>query len=275
MTLKGRNHLVSIFFIISFLTLLAMTTLYVFAFIKGTLVSLENSVRPFNIFPEVFLFAQNFYVPLIACAFFLLYVPLVLLALKIGFEKTQSTELIYFLFFLAACFVELFRLFIPLNGLWKTNSPLLSFSARLILAARFLAPLSFFFASIFYETDQRQNLERNIIAMIMLSICTSLFMPLKTLTFFSTNIVMWGHERLFFFVCIAVECATLIIILLNTYSKSMDELKPNAAGFILIAAGYSFLIIADNFVFLALGIIFLSLGTILYLNSIHRMYMWR
>ena len=275
MTLKSRNRLFLLFFIISLICSLIYAGLYIYAFVKGGITPPENPLRPLRIYGDKKLFTYSFIASLFGIAVFVLYVPVVTFVLLTGFEKTQSIEIMYFSGFLLASFTEGFRILLPLFGLWKTYTTLFIFSSRIVFAGRILAPLSLLFAAIFSETEQRQNVERNYIVLLVVAILFGMLAPLDTMSIVSTCTVLWGYAPLFNTIRLLMFILTLITTLVNAFTKDSMELKENAAGFAFLMSGYSLLLACDNYLILFLGTGLFAFGTVLYLKSIHTLYLWR
>jgi len=275
MTLKSRNRLFLAFFIISLLCSLVYAGLYIYALVTGDIVPPENPIRPLALYEGKSLFAYSFSASLLAIAFFIVYVPVCTFILFFGFEKTQSLEVIYFSAFLLGCLAEGNRIILPLFGLWKTYTTLFIFSGRLVFAGRVLVPLSLLFAALFSENEERQNVERNYIVLLVISILCGVFTPLDTASIVSTCTVHWGYAKMFNTIRFFLFLFTLITMIINAFKKDSIELKGNAVGFVLLMAGYSLLLAADNYVVFFVSTALFTIGTIVYLKSIHTLYLWR
>lgn len=275
MTLRSRNRLFLLFFIASLLCSLVYALFYIYAFVKGGITPPENPLRPLAIYEGKALFTYHFPASLLAIGIFIIYVPIGALILRLGFEKTQSIEIIYFSGFLLACLAEGNRIILPLFGLWKTYTSLFIFNGRLVFAGRILAPLSLLFAAIFSDSEQRQNVERNYIVLIVVSILFGLLAPLDTASIVSTCTVRWGYATTFNTIRSFVFLATLVTTIINAITKDSIELKENAVGFVLLMLGYSLLLAADNYFILIISTALFATGNVFYLRSIHTLNLWR
>lgn len=275
MTLKARNRLFFVFFIASIVVALVYTFFLIYAGVSNGITPPENPVRPLKLYTDRTIFTYSFVASVIAILLFIVYVPIGMIVLYTGFENTQSIEIIYFSGFVIACFTEGVRIILPLFGLWETYSLLFIFVGRIVFAGRMLAPLSLLFAAIFSESEQRQNVERNYIILLVVSIVFAVFAPLDTANISSTCTICWGYRNLFVVIRVLLFLATLITIVINAVTKDSPELRENAVGYVILMSGYSLLLTVDNYTVLVLSIALFAMGNVLYLRSLHTLYMWR
>lgn len=269
MTLKARNRLIFIFLFITLIFLFSTLVLVIFAATQNQI------VQPENYFRHIKLFNYSFTSVLISILCFCLYVPVILTYIIFRFEKTQTTELVFFMGFLFGCVAETVRIFIPLFSLWKTNSFFLLSIGHIVNSGRVIAPLSFFFATHFSATEQRQYVQRNFIILITTSAMVGFFVPLNTFVTTSTCTVLSGYKELFYTVLLLINAATLLsMILKSVFGKSSGEYFNLIIGYVVLMAGYFLLFLADSFFVLVPALVLLFAGTFEYLGSLHKMYMW-
>lgn len=274
MTLKTRNSLLLTLFFLSLSFALFYTGAFIFACMNDALIPPENPVRYFELLTRHSFFSYSFDISLYGIAVFIAYVPLNAYIIWNGFEKTQSTEVIYFTLFLLACLTEGVRLLLPMFGLWKSYTAFFHFVGRCVFAGRILAPFSLLFAALCSETDQRQSVDRNCALLILGSVLFAILVPLDTSTVTSTCTIWWGYRKLFVIIRVFIYLATFITIIVNAVKKDSHELKTNAAGFAILILGYSLLQASDNLAFLITSFSLFIIGNIVYLKSIHSLYMW-
>ncbi len=275
MTLKKRNYILVSCILATTAFFIFITVLFVSAAVKNQITPPENAVRPFNISGEHFLLKQNFICVIASIFCFSFYVPLTLTIIFRLFEKTQVMEIIFFAEFLLGCFMEQFRIFMPMFGLWQTYTSFLNAIGRTVIAGRLLAPLSIFFITVFTDSSQRQDFSSNIFTAILISIFAGLFMPLDPYHTTSTCTVVWSYRGLFLGIRIVLFFATAACFFKKARSKTSDETIAFLIAFLFLSAGYSLLCIADCFLFLIPGILFLIYGTYKFILSYHSMYLWR
>ena len=242
-------------------------------FLQGMVSAPVGAVRTFYLFSKII--PQNFTATIIATSFFAFYVPVVVAFLYFGFEKTQSLEIIYFFAFLIGCLFEVSRLLVPIDSLWRTTSSPLLVIGRIVIAGRVLAPIGLLFASLFSSNDQRQNVERNFVIMVVIAILVGKLFPLNTMKTTTTCTVQWGYTKLFSTLRFCILFVTVLTLFISSYRNNSPEFKNESVGCLSLESGYYFLCAADNYVFLILGSILLTLGTFLYLRAIHSIYLWR
>ncbi|MFA6938236.1 MAG: hypothetical protein WCQ67_08395 [Treponema sp.] len=275
MTLKTRDRIFFSFFILSIIAIIFYVAFLIYSIVTKNLVAPVNEVRPLNFSVGKRLYTYNFTASLISILTFLVYVSVVTFVLFSGFETTQSTEIVYFLGFVLSCFIEGTRLFLPIFGLWKTNSILVYFIGRCVFAARIMAPLSLLFSAIFSDADLRQDVDKNIIILLVISILFAVLVPINTTYFFTTCTVPWSYRELFNAMRIVFFCLTLITIIVNAIKSSSVELREYCYGFVILMIGYSLLQVADNYFTLISAAVLFGVGTTVYLKSIHTIYMWK
>lgn len=274
MTLKTRNLLLLGLFFVSLLLTFLYTGAFIFALLNDAIIPPDSPMRYISILENVPGFAYDYKASFVAIAVFIIYVPITSYILWNGFEKTQSSEVVYFSLFLLSCLSEGSRLSLPLFGLWKSYSLFFVFIGRLVFAGRFLAPCAFILAALFSETEQRQDVDRNCILGILLAIFVAILVPLDTSVVTSSCTIWWGYRTLFVVMRVFLYILTFVTILLNAYKKDSAELKANATGFIILILGYSLLQASDNFVTLCIAFLLFVAGTAVYLRSLHSRYLW-
>lgn len=274
MTLKRRNVLLISLFILGLAVVILYAAFFIASLLNGGLYPPENPVRFLEFKKENFLNAYKFPVSFASIIIFVLYAPVCSFIVWQGFEKTQTTEIVYFAVFILGCFLDGTRFILPVFGLWKTYSVLMIFIGRCVFAGRFLSVFALLFAAVLSDSDERQNIERNCALLILVAVFCALLIPLNTSLITSTCTVWWGYRDLVSWIRIAVAAVTVITILINAYIKDSRELMHNAIGYTVLISGYSLLQIADNFLFLIPAVILFAGGSFLYLKSLHSMYMW-
>ena len=258
-----------IFFIISISILLlgAFFTLYQFiangitlpeVYIKSNTHSLLFSYNPICVFAGIFIM--------------LTYICITTLIIYHSFEKTQAPDIVFFLLFLIACLCDTSRLLVPLFRLSGTFSLLLLKIGNIHLFARLLAPLALMGNSVMSTEEFRQSTDRNCIILIIISMFFAEIIPLNTAVILPNFCISYGYVtaiRLFCF----LTCAVSAVYHFRTNKK--NEFKQTMTiGFIMLCIGYTFVFYCYSIASLAGGIFFLGGGTYLYLNDVHKHYLW-
>lgn len=269
MTIRFRNRMTLIFFTFAIICLMLETffTLYQF-FSKGI------------VLPEVYLkiTSQNFllrYNPV--CVFtgifiLLIYICVTTLIIYHSFEKTQAPDIVFFLLFLAACLCDTTRLLVPLFKLSGSYSLFLLKLGNVHLFARLLAPLALMGNTAMSTEEFRQNTDRNCIILIIIAMFFSEMIPLNTAIILPNFCISYGYVkaiRIFSFVTCIVSAISLF------YTNRKNEYKQTMTiGFILLCIGYTLIFYCYSILTLAGGILLLGGGTYLYLNDVHKHYLW-
>ena len=272
MTLKTRNRIFFVLLVISTLFLIASITAFTILSLMGKVSFPQNTVRTFSFLPNIFKYQA--FATIADIYFFSIYVPIVTIFIYIEFKNTQSLEIIYFTIFLIGCLLESIRISLPLYGIWQTNSTTLIIIGRIILAGRIMAFLGMLFASLFSRTEDRQNIERNYLLCIIISLLLGITYPLNTLFTTSTWTVLWANTGLFTVLRIGILMTTVVAMIIPAFIYENEEAKHEFLGYIIMMLGYLLLCTADTYTFVAIGILMLSLGTVLYLRALHKAYLW-
>lgn len=274
MTLKVRNRIMQLFFFTSIFCMAVALCFFLAALFYKAIVPPPNLRIPFFLGKIPFL-KYSFVATMVAISLITIFAPLMTFHIVKLFENTQSSEVIFFIGFLAGCLCEGVRFLTPLFGLWSTFSTLLFFCGRITFIGRILCPLSFVFAAIASSVEQRQDIERNIMILITICVVFALIVPINTARISSSGAVTWGYPKLIFisrivFVMIAFFSFWVIAIRQNT-----PEYKKISIYMLILLIGHAFLVTADNYFFIILGLPLIVWGSNKYLRTLHSLYMWR
>lgn len=273
MTLKTRNRFIRIFLYISVALTAAMLALFLVTLSKGTILTPPElripsflNFLPFTPSSLTAVMTSFLVLALYACACFYLVLRF--------FENTQTSEIIFFTGFLLACLAEFARFITICLGLWQSFSNMLIFVGNIVLFGRILAPLSFFCAAILSETSQRQDIEKNYIIMITVSLVFAAPIPMNTARIASTGLVTEGFHSLINVFKFLLFATAILSFFIQGLKKNNGEYKHLAVSASILLSGYTMIICCDNFLFLILGTALLFFGTYRYLAFIHKLYMW-
>ncbi|MGP1458377.1 MAG: hypothetical protein ACTTKL_03610 [Treponema sp.] len=275
MTIKTRNTA------ILFITFFSLCLILSAGLLTGLKLSSGSFVFPPNpraygahTFMQDFILTQFHFLPVALSVFvFTVYVFVSLLYVYVEFEKTQSTEVVYFSLFLIGCSLEAARLLFPLLDLWQRVSSVAVLSSRIVIFARTLAPLSLLFASVYSSSEYRQYTEQNVLILFIAALSLAMFAPLNTAEILPVCRIKTGYEPMFKtvqFLILGIAVAAHI-----TKSAVSGKQKKLPAAVVLISAGYVILCSADNYIALAAGSAALISGTFLYLKNLHNKYLWQ
>ncbi len=277
MTLKARNRILILFFLLVLVDTALNVSLFVRSIMEGSLSFPPDAgiERQIKILSRLNLLDYD---PMAVCISTLTcnaYVLITTLIIYLSFEKTQALETIYFLGFLLSCLAESSRLFIPVYALAQESPPSLVTVTRIVIGARMLAPLSFLFAELFSDTESRLFVERNFVIMLLASIFMGVLIPLNTGSYSSIFTFQWGIQEIFHLARLLLVVTTLIAIICKFAANYSTEIIHEGIGYVISICGYFILCNSDNYILVIVGASALFIGTIYYLRSMHQIYRWR
>ena len=268
MTIRSRNRVNFIFFIISLLILLLNVTLFSYHLFTKNL----TQYNPQNLIKGLFIFRYNFWTVIASIFIINLYVVMAAFFILRSFEKTQATEVLFFLVFLTALLFDTARLYVPIYALDGSYSESLIHMGNLTLSARLLAPISLFALTAFCGEEFRQQTEQNCLICILLAVFFAIFLPLNTAIIYPNLCISYGFTRSIHEFNIITAIFSVITLFMR--NKKNDFSQMNTVGFIMIIIGYNLLFTAYNLAALIVGTAILSTGTAIYLIKLHQHYLW-
>lgn len=273
MTLKTRNIFIKVFLILSLVLLAVSAAIFFMSLAKNSII-VPPDLRIPALLAHIPFAPNSLHAVFISIFVIILYVPVCFFLLLNFFENTQTSEIIFFTGFLFACLTEIARLITICIGLWQSFSSLLIFMGNIVLYGRTLAPLSFLCAALLSDVSERQDVERNYVIMIMVSLVFAAVVPMNTARITSTGLVTEGFMHLINIMRFIILVTTFLSFFIRGIKKNSGEYKFLALYSFVTLLGYSMLVTCDNFLFLILGTACLFFGTLHYLKEIHGMYMW-
>lgn len=200
--------------------------------------------------------------------FFLnLYVVITSKVLATAFSKTQGSEPAFIFCFLVACLAETSRFYIPMFSIQNSFTEFLIFLGRISVFARILAPLALLFSVIMTDADQRQNLERNMILIIVMAMLVSFYLPLNTAVIEKDFRVHAGFDKIIVSIEVIIDVLAAIALFLRNLNENQSQ--KSTLGLMFLIAGFVININSYTYLLLFLGVLFYILGTVFYLKEIH------
>ncbi len=269
MTIRFRNRMTLAFFIISITCLLLNAFFTLFQIFSNGLVLPQVYTKGI---PDNFLLTYNPICTYAGIFILLIYICITTMIIYHSFEKTQAPDIVFFLIFLIACLCDTSRVIVPAFQLSGTFSLFLLKIGNLHLFARLLAPLALMGSSILSTEDFRQSTDRNSMILIIISMFFAEIIPLNTAVILPNFCISYGYVK-------AIRTFSLLIFIVSTISLFNTNRKNEyrqimTVGFILLCIGYSLIFYCYNIVSLAAGVPILGFGTYIYLNEIHKHYLW-
>jgi hypothetical protein len=276
MTLSNRNNIFKLGIVLSFLCLL----ICVFASVKAMSVYApmeqevaRRSVGLFQILTGKW-FASNLLAVHWCVMGLVLYSFLSIILIYFFFEKTQSPEILFVVFFAASFAPEALRLLLPLSRIYEIPSLYLLTASRVTLFGRYFGIFSLFTASI-YAVGFKAQKQRNVVLIIaVITLIITLGVPIDTATWDSGLNMISGYVSIFRL----IEAGAFLIITLSffiaAWSYSSREYAFIGAGSALAILGRHILLNADAWATLPTGLLLLTVGTWLICTKLHKIYLW-
>ncbi len=242
---------------------------------KLFLPQLEQVERSFQIFPNSILFKYNPYASLAGIFLFAVAAPILSGIIIKGFAKTPSLEIVFFGAFIISLITEELRFFIPLTGITRAYEKYLMVQTKIIMGGRILGSLSLLFSFCFNKLEQRQNMERNLLILVLVSILGGVLIPLDSNKITSTFMVLCGYRKMFFISNLFIFLATVALILIDILVKKNSDLKKVLLGYVILICGYFILQNTDCWLEFGIATLLLIFGSYTYLYSVHSLNVWR
>lgn len=269
MIIKVRNR------ILLCLTMLSITILVASAFFTGIKIyhGINDFPASFSVkISNFFFLTPTVYSTISSVFIMLIYVITSLFYISVQFEKTQSSEIIYFSLFLFSILFEFVRIFVPCLNLYDSYSKITSVISRLVLFSHVLSPLSLLYISIQNLPEHRQNVERNLTILLIISALIAVTVPLESEKMTVTCRLKFGFEKQFLIFWGLFTLITFISILQNNFSENSKSKMP--LGFLLLAVGYKILCTTPVLISILAGTVLLITGTVIFLKELHKKYLW-
>lgn len=270
MTIKTRNRITFGFFIFALLISVAELSLFIFQVVKGNLqypdvLKLESASSSFllktrNNCVITGIVLQNLYI--VVTTIFILR----------AFEKTQSTEIFFFLFFLLANLCDSARLVIILYHITDTYSTAYLAIGNITLFARIMIPLSLMSTIILNEESHRQNLERNGVLLLVVAIFLASFIPLNTSIIKPNYLISFSYEKTIKITTLIIHCANIFTLFMQNLNKESKQYT--TMGYLMLTIGNFMMFNSCNYVYLVLGYLFLTGGSAIFLRALHKYFLW-
>ena len=268
MTVITRNRIFILARTLSFLVYALSIAIFLHYFSTGLIVQPDSEkIKPF-------IFQYRYNAVLISIFVFLFYTLAAQFFVYQNFVRTRATEILFFSTFLLSCISEILRLFVPIDGLASNYSAMYLLIGQGILFGRILAPLSFLFIALMSGNEQRINEEKNLTVIIFTAMFFSSIIPINSAIITKFFTFQWGYSLFIdFFRMTVVFIACFSMFLKSSKADSLEDLKI-ASGFAAMQAGYLILCNADSYELLSAGSLLLFAGTYIYIELLHKKYLW-
>lgn len=270
MKIKTRNRFITFLMILSLGMLLFNGVYFGFSLYQHTF-SFPTNIN-FVHMQDFFLSKFNYIAVLSSIFAILVFIFVSLTYIDVEFEKTQSTEIIYYSLFLFGFLFEFVRLMFPYFNLWDNVGRFSVMISRVLIFGRTLAPISLLFAVIYSNFESRQYVEQNVLILIAVAIFFAISVPLNCNVIKPTGYIVFGFGNLIH--TLQVILLTVAVFALIIKSVQSHYSKQLVFGFALITIGYILLIEGNCILTASLGTFTLFTGSFMYLKNLHGQYLW-
>jgi len=212
--------------------------------------------------------------PLVTLFASVLYTLLASISVFFYFEKTQTSEILFFGLFVLSFVFETFRILIPLRGIYEFSPMLLVAGARLLVFGRMFGAFSIFISGIYAAGFDIQKQGRVIIAAVMAILMISFKLPVNGLSWDTSFTMSFAYSSMFRFADNILLVITVVSFLVAAYVRGIADYRFIALGSLLVSLGRGLLIGTDTWLTPFPGVILLAAGTWLITTRLHQVYLW-
>jgi hypothetical protein len=190
------------------------------------------------------------------------------------FEKTQSPELLFIVFFVFSFAVETTRVMLPLRRIYEIPSLYQLMAARTLLFGRYFGIFSLFIASVYAAGLEVQKQRTITLVIVVAAMIIALGVPIDILTWDTSFNMVNGYTSLFRLIATGTFSITIISFFIAAYIRGSKEYIFIGVGALLAFLGRNILLNGDTWVSPLPGVFLLSLGTWFICTQLHKVYLW-
>ncbi|OJF76775.1 MAG: hypothetical protein BKP49_05480 [Treponema sp. CETP13] len=274
MTLRTRNKITRIF---TFFT--AIMSVFFILFLIFHAFQQDSTYRSFSLFQfqdwKDFLFTQNTTAAIFSILLLMIYAPITGLFILSNFEKTHSSEILYYNVFLLGCFLESSRILIPLFVSWNELSVLIEYSARITFFGEMLSIFCLLGIGVSAMSSEVQDSGRNILLFLIASVFFATLVPINTTVITQALRVTTGFSIIIQMIRIFFICTSTISYIVTGIKTNSKELFYLAIDFLIMGISYSLLLYTSSFFLCFLSALLMSIFTAHFIKNLHTYYMWK
>ncbi|MDR0315416.1 MAG: hypothetical protein LBH97_00785 [Treponema sp.] len=276
MTLPGRNVIFRVGILLAALCLLAIIAASFIVVPVYSVMETENTRRSDGFFQAIIIpFLGNnlfaVHAAIIASAMYALFSIILTYSF---FEKTQSPEILFIVFFVSSFALEAVRLLLPLSYVYEIPSLYLLMAFRILLFGRCFGIFSLFIASVYAAGFNVQKQRTVLLVIAGATLIITLGVPIDTQTWDSTLNTISGHTSLFRLIEAGTFFITIISFFIAAWSRGTTEYTRIGLGTVLVYVGRNLLIFGDTWAGPVVGLPLLAAGTWLICTQLHKIYLW-
>ncbi|MDR2481794.1 MAG: hypothetical protein LBD07_05860 [Spirochaetaceae bacterium] len=259
---------------------IAATVLAGIAFISGMILPLYPGIAAAAVqrtypafiiayFPETTPYAAYFSV--LASVFYGL---VTLILLFYFFEKTQSAEVHFFMFFVLSLVFESMRTALPLKQALNLPVVYMRLMAHILVFCRYFGVFSLFCASLYSAGLQVKKEENIIVPLIIITLFLSFKMPVNQYTWNTALCLIDGYPIAFRMIEFVIASFAILSFLSGAFKRSIKEYYFIGIGSFFAFLGRAVLLDSDVFVLIPFALLLLFLGTYMICAYLRRIYLW-
>ena len=222
----------------------------------------EGSFNSVPLIPFITLFTAVFYTLFVSIAVF------------VSFEKTQTSEILFFGLFALSFMFEILRILIPLKGLYEFSPVVLIVGTRILIFARLFGSLSLFTSGIYAAGLDMQMQGRVIIGIIIAILMISFKLPVNGFSWDTSFTMLFAYSSMLRLAENVLIVITGISFLIADYNRGTAEYRFVALGSLLVFLGRSLPLRADTWLTPIPAVVMLIAGTWLITARLRQVYLW-
>ncbi len=275
MTLSNQNKILLFFSIASTIICVLFIIGIICFFMKSNSFAFYNDIftTDFSVM-RLFTETNSLYV-IISLLTLSIYVPTVGFIVYVAFEKTNSSEVVFFTAMLFGFFAETFRLAIPIFSLEKTYSLFLRTICDISFFGQMLVILSIIMQGAFTNEHTTRETDKLLGVISITSLCFTILIPVNYSNIKEFYSPIFEFQTIFEIIRLLSVIITFGAMLLSAINKKSSDEKLVTIGFFIIIAGYMSLLKTTMLLTVVINILCLLIGTFIYLKHLYSYYMWK
>lgn len=214
------------------------------------------------------------YAAFVTVAASLVYALSALIMIFYFFEKTQSVEVHFFIFFIFSFMFEILRLTLPFQNAFKISGVFLDLSARMLVFCRYFGMFSLFIASLYAAGLKIEKEENILFPLVVITMFLSISVPINIFTYDTSLCMANAYPFVFKITGYIAGFFTVLSFFYGAWHGGTKEYYFIGIGSFLVFIGRLILIDADIYVLAFTGFLLLVAGTYLICRYLRRIYLW-
>jgi hypothetical protein len=190
------------------------------------------------------------------------------------FEKTQSVEAHFFMFFVFSFIFEVLRAALPLREALDIPGVYLSLAAHILVFFRYFGLFSLFCAGLYAAGLKTEREENFIFPLFIITMFISFNLPVNIWTWDTSLYLVSGYPFTFRILEITVALGTVFSFFCAAFKSGIKEYYSAGIGALCALLGRALLFSCDSLVLSIFGIILLIIGTVLICFNLRSIYLW-